>query len=413
MSLIVAKLTEHGIYIVSDSKITKDFERINPLINGISKIFLLDYERCIAFSGNVEQAIETIAQLHPQDSTQRIADTLRAVSARGDVSFLVACLKPDRQLIVIRNGSALVTSEGWIGDYAAYSVYKDFFDRRREPSQIYDVTFGTLRLPEDVPEQCSQIYGSMYRCMAAAIDSGESESIGGFVVPVLSEQNRFWFGCYSASFRKPIDPDLEQIGSEWRQLQLGDVTTGAFSFVFAHVGNGFAVHISQCNIGILYEARGTPVLERNLKKDIDEIDFVKSLESRYGSWRGPLCAHQPNHFWQKAEKLAILGILADAVDLFSEGIKWSSLEWKHKSQTLHIRYESLRSCLDSEGSVEVPIDSVRSLKYAFLTRGKCRYHLKQYSDALQDFNDALLLDPTFSESLSCKEALLKILDAPT
>lgn len=411
MSLVVGKQTEHGIYIVSDSKITRDFERINPLLNGISKVFFLDNERCVAFVGHVERAIETAARLTSRDSTKLVIDLLQSASIQGDVSFLVACLAPERKLMFIRRGSTLVTTEGWIGDHAAYSLYREFSDGQRDPFQIYDVTLGALRLPENVPESDCGIYGSMYTSMAAAIGSGESESIGGFVVPVLSEQNQFRFGCYGAGFRKPVDPDLELHAGVWTPINLGDATSGAFSLSFAHIGRGFAVHYSQCNIGILYEAHDNLVLQRNITRNIDEIDFVRLLESRYGSWQAPKMAHQPNHFWRKAQSLGMRGLFSDAAALFSEGIRQASLSWQHKSKSSHIQYDSIKQCLDSNGTINIPQENVQPLKHAFLGRGKCRYYLKQYSAALLDFDDALLLDPDFAECLLCKQGVLKILNA--
>lgn len=131
MSLIVAKMTETGPCIVSDTRVSYQDGTRSSYRNGTLKAIALSPEIALCFAGDVVKGLEcarcAARQLELQIPLDVILRDLRDATLvpLGNVDFIVACQSPQPQIYRIRSGeieSDLHTA--WIGDIAAFEFFQ-------------------------------------------------------------------------------------------------------------------------------------------------------------------------------------------------------------------------------------------------------------------------------------------------
>ncbi|MDO9055946.1 MAG: hypothetical protein Q7U69_05310 [Sulfuricurvum sp.] len=395
MSLIVARVVSSSILVLADTKITDAHKKNNAYFEGISKVTLLDENTCIAFAGNVQKATMAINQLSTSMQTDDILNHLSIVTKNSDdVDFIVASILPNPYIWIIKNGKYESVSHGWIGDIDGFKKYQSYYLSMDDPTNVYaELTrLQILKMPEGDQNAVSEEYNRMFVCMGATIDSHEINSVGGFLTPVITHNGCFEYGDYLSIFRQPIQ--WSEITSTGSTLSFGDVSAGTFSVNFSGQNTEcYAAHIEQGKLGILFEKEGN-ILKPKLCKETDEIDFSTLLQERFGGTMAVSIASTSTHYFKKAKNHVYINDYITALYLIDNGIKISSKTWKAMPHNSAFQYESLSSYLENEKEpLQIPIEELNNLSVAFSMRGFCRFKIGNYSMALNDFNESLMLVP--------------------
>lgn len=394
MSLIVARVVSSSILVLADTKITDPYKTPNAYFEGISKVTLLDENTCIAFAGNVQKATIAINQLSPNMQTDDILNHLSIVTSNSDdVDFIVASILPNPSIWIIKNGKYESVSYGWIGDIDGFKKYQSYYINFDSPEIIYaeSTNMRIVQMPEGDNNSVSEEYSHMFDCMGATIDSQEINSVGGFIVPVITHNRALQYGNYFSIFRKPLEEN--EITEGGSPIVFGNASLGTFSINFSGQNTGcFAVHIEQGELGILFE-KNENILMPILHKKVDEIDFSTLLRERFGGTIA-VSTVTSSHYFQKAEKNMRLNDYEKALPLFDIGIKISSKTWKGIVHNHQFQYDSLSLCLANEGEpLQIPKEEINNLSLAFSMRGFCYFKIGDYSKALNGFNESLMLVP--------------------
>ena len=394
MSLIVARVVSSSILVLADTKITDPYKTPNAYFEGISKVTLLDENTCIAFAGNVQKATIAINQLSTSMQTDDILNHLSIVTNNSnDVDFIVASILPNPSIWIIKNGKYESVSHGWIGDIDGFKKYQSYYTNFDNHESVYaELTrMRIVQMPEGDNNFVNEEYSHMFDCMEATIDSQEINSVGGFIVPVITHNRVLQYGNYFSIFRKPLEEN--EITEGGSPIVFGNASVGTFSINFSGQNTEcFTVHIEQGQLGILFEKEEN-ILKPKLYKEIDEIDFSTLLRERFGGTIAVSTATS-SHYFQKAEKNMRLNDYEKALPLFDIGIKISSKTWKGIPHNPQFQYDSLSSCLVNEGEpLQIPKEEINNLSLAFFMRGFCHFKTGNYSIALKDFNESLMLVP--------------------
>ena len=124
--------------------------------------------------------------------------------------------------------------------------------------------------------------------MKGVIESSRVDSVGGFVTPVVTEENIFKYGNYFSIYRQPYSHEELSKGGA---LSFGDHTTGTYSINFADQGRrSFAVHIFQGKFGLILNNEENINLNWIKALNKDEIDFVSDLKTTFNQ-DTTLCIH--------------------------------------------------------------------------------------------------------------------------
>lgn len=395
MSLIVARVVSSSILVLADTKITDPYQTPNAYFEGISKVTLLDDNTCIAFAGNVHKATIAINALSASMEILDIRNHLsRTTEHSNDVDFVVASMLPTPSIWIIKNGKSESVSHGWIGDIDGFKKYQSYYLSMDDPMNVYaELTrLQILKMPEGDQNAVSEEYSRMFVSMGATIDSHEVNSVSGFLVPVITHNGHLEYGNYFSIFRKPLEEN--EITEGGSPIVFGNASDGTFSINFSGQNTGcFAVHIEQGELGVLFEKEEN-ILKPILHKEVDEIDFSTLLRERFGGTIAVSMASTSSHYFKKAEKNMGKNDYVTALSLLDNGIKVSSKTWKGMPHNPDFQYDSLLSCLEKEGEpLQIPNEEINNLSRAFSMRGFCYFKTGNYSIALKDFNESLMLVP--------------------
>ena len=130
VTLVVGRVTPLGVRVSADMRITTE-GKSGGFARAALKPILIRPTLCIAYAGVVVDAVTAIrdvaaAGLDAGDAEAHLlAAHNRSRAKRGDeqaAEFLVASLNPAR-LAVIKNGTAGVREDGWLGDSIAFNEY--------------------------------------------------------------------------------------------------------------------------------------------------------------------------------------------------------------------------------------------------------------------------------------------------
>ncbi len=137
MSLIIARIVEDEIRIISDSKITNPTAiRSWPMTDAL-KALVLRPDLCVCFAGNVRKAEKALEWVRKELQTEdydlsAILQLLVRASVDGEsgipiTDFIVATLRSNISIHMIKDGrleSNVRTA--WIGDYDAFCAFQEY-----------------------------------------------------------------------------------------------------------------------------------------------------------------------------------------------------------------------------------------------------------------------------------------------
>lgn len=143
---------------------------------------------------------------------------------------------------------------------------------------------NVLQLPQGKHSSDASVFSKMFDSMKSVIESGKCSTVGGFITAAYVENDHLDFTNYLSLYRNPID--LNELGHNGA-VPFGDERTGSFSVNCAGFGqSGFAIHIAQGRLGIVFRRGRTLILEPALETNKTERDFDILLQSAFGSGLG-------------------------------------------------------------------------------------------------------------------------------
>jgi tetratricopeptide (TPR) repeat protein len=395
MSLIIARATDKSILLVSDTKLSYKLKKANPFLEGTAKVLLIDESRLVSFAGIVEYAQIGINQISICDSDDEIIRKLSDVTSNSsEVEFIFATITPKPRLVKITRNEIIENQAAWIGDYDGFKKYQEYFMSPSDSEPIYSELFRMkiLQMPDGENSCDAEIYSKMFDCMSAVIDSGTTDSVGGFTVPVFTYKGKLQFAPYCSIFRRPLD--MSELEATNGVVPFGDVSMGTFTVKFTSMDSkNFAVHLEQGQVGIVFTGN-IKILEPKLCLNIDEIDFLLLLKQDFSDIPLITVSHNPVNYFIKSEAYLKSKRFLEAETFLTEGIQISSKNWKSNTEDAEIKASSITQYLEKfDPPVNIPSEDVSSLAIALQMRGTCRWFLGNFNGALQDFRESIALNP--------------------
>jgi hypothetical protein len=275
MSLVVARVIDDEIRIISDTKIT-DSGALHPtLLDGGLKCIAISPTCCVCFAGNVtvaEEALAPILNRTIQDRQQITTHLLQHhKAARGETDFIVAsagtCVAIDR---IADDRVETNIQVAWIGDHSAFSTYQSRYHAPDLVSIALDARF--------------RIATQMNDAFKAVIEDHQNPSVDDFEVTVTSKPaqadgfrylpNLGAFGFQSVPLTTTPTSVLRSLGVEG----------GSFSYTvlvpkIAGLG-ALAVHLREGKVGAFFYPAHCWSPTRF--KDVGVDEFVEAIAQRFG-----------------------------------------------------------------------------------------------------------------------------------
>jgi len=275
MSLVVARVIDDEIRIISDTKIM-DSGALHPtLLDGGLKCITISPTCCVCFAGNVAVAEEALAPIlnRTMQDRQQIATHLlqHHKAARGETDFIVAsaetCVAIDR---IAEDKLEANIKVAWIGDHSAFSAYQSQYHARDRVSIAPDERF--------------RIATQMNDAFKAVIECGQNPAVGDFQVSVTSkpaEDDGFRYLPRHGAFGfQPV----AMTTTPTSLLRSLGVEGGSFSFtvlVPKTAGLGaLAVHLREGKVGALFYP--AHCWSPTQFKDVGVDEFVEAIAQQFG-----------------------------------------------------------------------------------------------------------------------------------
>jgi hypothetical protein len=275
MSLVVARVIDDEIRIISDTKIT-DSGALHPtLLDGGLKCIAISPTCCVCFAGNVtvaEEALAPILNRTIQDRQQITTHLLQHhKAAQGETDFIVAsagtCVAIDR---IADDRVETNIQVAWIGDYSAFSTYQSRYHAPDLVSIALDARF--------------RVATQMNNAFKAVIEDHQNPSVGDFEVTVTSkpaEADGFRYLPNLGAFGFQSVPLTTTPTSVLRSL---GVEGGSFSYTvlvpkIAGLG-ALAVHLREGKVGAFFYPAHCWSPTRF--KDVGVDEFVEAIAQRFG-----------------------------------------------------------------------------------------------------------------------------------
>jgi hypothetical protein len=243
MTLVVARLIDGAVRIVSDWQVTYPDNRPSGPLRGTIKAFPLSKGVALAFAGSVQPAFDAICQLPPGIAPLEVADRLAPVTLGGATEFLTAS---ESAIHVVREGHvAMNQTVAWLGDHDAFDSYQRHYHRQLwftlPPSPVMsgegndavvrmsigfsavlaDDRFPSVKgFPVTLSAGFSSVSGFHYLPVTAAfglnaVPTGVSGEFS-LMNPQSAEQ-----GGYAYSVLVPVDSGVAAIGAHFLQGEFG------------------------------------------------------------------------------------------------------------------------------------------------------------------------------------------------
>jgi hypothetical protein len=250
VTLVVARIVERHVAIVSDLRVTDPDEIRRGYPYGVLKAIVLAPDLCVAFAGSVDEALDAVTSLPIPASSEafpEIAEALAARTRRGrrSAEYLVASSNPPR-LARIRDGIVEQSRSTWIGDLAAFNEYQRIFLDPARPRPTLPA--GQLQPPE------LAVVGSMSMAMGELVRSEAVPSVGESAILLrTTEASVFQYQTLAMVQASP-----QSIPSGVRTtMRFGSAAEGGFAFsMLTPTEPGAAVigiYFAQGRVGLLYQ----------------------------------------------------------------------------------------------------------------------------------------------------------------
>ncbi len=398
MSLVRASKSDSSLIIVSDTKLTyctdstNQFKENHP-ITGAIKSIIISPKLCICFAGEVLYAEKLLTETKEIDSVDSIINKAIDVHKLSydngcQTDFIIAHCNETIELVEIKDRKAQNVETSWIGDYDAFRKYQEVYHSNNQ--DIIDhpgVGLSLRKLPDNYNEQQREEYTKMFNAMKAVIDDNSVNSVGGFVVPIVFEDNNFKYNLYYDIYRRELD-NSELDGP----ISFGSTELGSHSVNFySSKKNVVAVHWKFGNLGIVYSPNDKGMLLPEYYSSTDEIDFEYVMDSKYGISPGGSIGSDEYSYYRKAHNLY-------------------NVDFNKSNWLLHKAIESIAIKVGNRYKVEVQslaqfmelnpaeqeIDFMKVCQYNY---GVTFYYLGDFESARNCMERALYIDSDYQDAI--------------
>lgn len=414
MSLIVARKINNKFIVVSDTLISVrqgegeeekyfEYKHYPNRDQSVVKSILIDPQLVICFAGKNYFAEEALKKIGNNNSLDFVLETLFEFNqkSKNTTDFIVCFGKPHYKMFSIKNNDSKEIETGWIGDKEAFESYQSFYHLDEKRVQLYANTTSLRieRLPNDFSKEEEDVYLKMKKSLIGVIEDPSVNSVGGFIIPIVYEENQFQYIGYMYNFRKPIESD--EIEISW-----GNASDGGFSTNLLNSKKSLvALHFFQGHLGVIYEREGNGLIYPTLISDMDEIDFFHYLKDNkklnpYSKTTGAITAkHNKEDLGVKGENYLSLGQFQQAIKYFDWAMEVSSKNWGDKEDSTN-SFRYLNDYIKTQGEIKISIEDGDTLKKITFHRGQAYELLGQFDIALQNYIESLSIDSKFIPSLT-------------
>ena len=268
MTLVVARIIENQIKILSDTKITDPSGTGQGLSNHILKAVIINPNLCICFAQTISKALRAIKEITIYGDSQNELDRVlmffleKHREGNNDPDFIIAALKPHPSLHRISQGEMISTPATWIGNKDAFEDYQ----------KHYQYVSQLKELPEDI-SLCMEF------AIRHLIDEAIYDDIGDFVIGVTSSPEGFSYINYTSGISAiRISPTGESDSISSQTAAMGG---NSYSVVTPRkVGIGaIGLHFYQGKFGaILYPTKNEkPIIYANVTMDQFKLKVLEDF----------------------------------------------------------------------------------------------------------------------------------------
>ena len=270
MTLVVGRITQGGIRVDSDSRITDPniASNRNNIFSGLLKTIILNPNISVSYAGAVDTAQKAIEQLYQLEKFEinEIKKILLKINSESDceTDFLIASLENQPLLYKISDNKIDVSNTfQWIGDIEGFNLFqKEFFPN----------------LKSQDPKHISSVHSSAFD---KVIENDKVKSVGGFHITV--HRTNFGLEYLFKMTLKMGRSETMRLKQGSNIIPWGNAGTGTFSSSYLKSDNPFrpaiGIHFPIGNFGTLY----FPLLSRKIiiYKDVNGFEFAEKVKSDY------------------------------------------------------------------------------------------------------------------------------------
>ena len=390
MSLIVARKINNKLILVGDTKLTYPYKDKNSPKDGTIKSIIFNSTISVCFAGDVYYAEEALKEIALNYDLENIKSTLLKWHLESEIStdFIIAVGCNEPHFITIKDGSITLEEQCWIGSIDGFRKFQELY--LSDYVHQYETGFSSqvIQQPASKDEFFREQYNKLYEAMVGVIESHLINEVGGFIIPLIFEENKFSYQCYVNIFRKPINIDKEVRDQRWSTIGFGGAEEGSFTVNFSGGYNAeLAIHFYQGDIGVVYSRAKNSLLNPKIYK-MDEIDFNEFLTENYKVKLAFSLASHTANYAIKAEKAFNEEHYDIALNRINQAIKLSSKTWGPNPDR-NAEYESLIYFIQEKGHADIPQAEVHNLILLFILQGRSYLAKKHYNSAIDSLNQAL------------------------
>lgn len=242
MTLVVARRQRNGVRLLADWRLTREDGQTPSYLNGTLKAWILHPTLCVAYAGNSYQAESAMRDLEVAPAghveLRLILASLEQQQQRGcDADFIVASRSEGLGLWVVRDGIASARDEAWIGDQAAYDLYRTFLPGTP--------AFTASDAPPDVTE-----FSSMASAFGQVLRQDQITSVGEIAIGVVHDPAGFRYMGGATMYA----PSQSVPSGQWTTLHFGTAASGGFGYeiIRAESVPAVGVHFHHGGLGALF-----------------------------------------------------------------------------------------------------------------------------------------------------------------
>ena len=365
MSLIVARKEESKIYIIGDTKLTAPsgqvFNKGQQVSAGeaVIKTTILNTYSCISFAGNIQFAEEVLKSISPGEDSNNVTDKLLANHLESEqvTEYIYSLVGSDgAHIFEIKNGTCQKVESAWIGSQPAFARFQSYMlgegkkHRKQNFMTITNADAGDLLL-------------RMTEAMDGVIEDEDLPEVAGFKIKVYFDGHRFVYEGYLDTYFTAEQLHFNLAPGSMMPITHANAAQGGYTINFFNSRDNYnyvGLHVKQGNFGILFERKDGGLLYPRLLENTDEIDFLDAVKPNYQIW--------PSGVTQSAaEKFGILGKQCANHNNYSDAIKVYERGLNH-------------------------VSGIEKATFYF-NIAICKIHLNNIPDAVDNFNEAVKLDP--------------------
>jgi hypothetical protein len=184
MTLIVAKVTKHDLFLLADTRIQHP-GKSKSVTEGMIKILLLSPSVAVAFTGDPDLAQQHVAEFKSKFGSDRQFDItleyFRKVTDNNENEYLLAFAGP-RRLFHLLKGRKQEKKQVWLGDISAFERFQEGV----RPGKPFNTT---MTIGPDVVDG-NRLHDQVFR-FQEVIEDLDIDSVGDFFTLAISPAGQF------------------------------------------------------------------------------------------------------------------------------------------------------------------------------------------------------------------------------